>query len=511
MTDATGERDEAPSSERLSQAARSGGAWAVVQSLLSKAVSVVGQVALAWFLVEDDFGIVATAASVLALFLFFNPPLMADVLLQRKRRFAVDAAAAFWLTIALAALTSLVFACAAPFVAAYYENPRLTGILLVTAVTPIAAALQPVSLARLRIDLRLGAIARWSIVMSVGTTVATVALAALGFGAYSIAIPTALVGLVASYGFARRAGTLVGGALTREAEWKPMLRDYAAVCAGQYAHTLGLFADYLALSIFATTEELGLYYFAFRMSAQINALFAYNVSLALQPVLSHLSEAPERQSLAFLKACRTIALPAIPLCLLQAALAGPIVRLLFEARWIPSIPMLMILSVAQAFSITTGPTQAMLKAQSRFGTYTAWQSAQSAAFLPAVFLAAGLIGPMVHDATGLANARAVCVAIAVAIVFAIFCPLGLWIAVRKRGAGLGAVARVFAPPLMIGVVLGGAALAISSALPTTRLGAGLALALAGAASIPIGLLGARWLAPDELAAMRSMLRRRRAA
>jgi PST family polysaccharide transporter len=449
----------APSREELARAARSGSLWAITQSVASKATSVVGQIVLGWLLTEGDLGLVATALSIVAVGLFFNPPLMADVLLQRKERFDIDARAALWLSLGLAAATSLVLAIAAPFLAAWYGEPELVGVLLVVAATPLGSALQAPALARLRIDLRLGAIARWSIALSIGSTVASVALAAFGAGPYAIALPSALVAFLAAFFFMRIAGSSQRTPDGRPPAWGALFREYATVCAGQYAHTLSLFCDYIALSLFASTEELGLYYFAYRLSAQINGLVAYNTSTALQPVFSHLGDDPRAQSSAFLNACRAMTLAAMPLCLLQAALATAGIALVFQERWLPAIPLLALLSLAQAFFTTVGPTQAMLKAQSRFGSYVRWQGWQAAALLPALFLAAGAIGPWLERTYDLANARSIAVAAMLVVVYAISCPVGIWLAVRGRGGTIGAVLRLYALPFLVALPAAAAAVA----------------------------------------------------
>ncbi len=502
------DHDVPPSREELARAARSGSGWAVVQSVLSKVTSVGGQIMLGWLLVEGDLGLVATAMSVMALLLFFNPPLMADVLLQRKRRFAIDAPAAFWLTLAIAAVTSLVMAIAAPFIAAWYDAPQLTGLLLVAAMTPLGSAFQSAALARLRIDLRLGVIARWSIVLSIATTASSVVLAALGFGPYSIAIPATLITFVSSYAFIRKAGLAAGGRATRAADWMALFREYTSICAGQYAHTLSLFCDYLALSLFATTDELGIYYFAFRMSSQINGLLAYNVSLALQPVFSHLAHDANAQSAAFLKACRAIGIVAIPLCLLQAALSETGLRLFFQPRWLVAAPILALLSIAQAFFFTVGPTQAMLKAQSRFGSYVFWQGVQAAVLLPTLFLAAGVVGPWLEATWQIPNARALAVAGALVLVYAISCPAGVWFAIQGRGGSLRDVVAMFVVPICVGLPAAIVAWFVSQFAPPTRLGAGVAVGVASLLFVPLFLATLRLVSPELLTSIRSFIRRR---
>jgi PST family polysaccharide transporter len=484
----------------LTRAARAGSAWAVAQALFSKLASLVGQVVLAWLLTPAQMGIASKAISVHGLFLFYNPAIMSDVLIQRKASFERDARPGLWIAIVFGTLTGLVMLGSAPLFATWYADPVVIGLIAVLALRPLAMAFQVVSVARLRMGFRFAALSNWSIWIAVGTVGLSIALAALGSGAYALVVP-----MVASL----IAGAIIFSRLARGAspwppsfaEGLPLWKEWTTLSAGQYAHTLSLFADYLVLAFFVSDVELGLYFFAFNLSGQLNGLVIYNTSVVLQPIFSELRSEPARQTRAFLKVATAMSAVTVPLCILQALLAEPLLRLIFGERWLAAWPLLAILSIGQAMSFAVGPVTALLKSQSRFGTYVRWQTIQIVLLVPAL-IAAAWLGPTL---LGGEHPSATLVAWVIVAQYAISTPLGLWVAIRPGGGSLRDALRPFvlpalaAIPAVIPLWLAMAALPDSVPADLLKLVAVPPLALVGYA------VGLRFVAPDAFRLVRESL------
>lgn len=452
----------APAVPALGRTARIGSAWAVGQSVGSKLASLLCQILIARFLLPEDMGVASMALSVFGLLLFLNPAIMSDVLIQRRTTLDRDAGPALWLTVLLSLATGAALLATAPLFAAWYRSEAMLGLLALLALRPLAMALQVASLARLRVDFRFGAISAWSIWVAFASSAATVLLAWMGAGAYSIVVPFIAANFALSAAFGRLAPSslatrpnLVGS--------RPLLREWVTLCGGQYAHTISLYVDYLILAIFVADAEVGFYFFAFNLSGQLNGIVIYNISLTLQPIFAALKEEPARQMHAFLRAASTLSAVSVPLCLLQAALADAIIRVVFGERWVPAIPLLTILSLAQSLAFTIGPTIALLKSQGRFRTYLLWQLWQTALLVPAIALAAwyGAAHPSGD------NASAILVSWVIVLQFAISAPLGVLVAIRPAGGTLRDAARPFTRPLLAAGVVIGPAWYCASLLPVS--------------------------------------------
>jgi hypothetical protein len=160
------------------------------------------------------------------------------------------------------------------------------------------------------------------------------------------------------------------------------------------------YGDYVSHRPPARHRAVGLYYFAFGLSTQTGVLLTDNLGRVLLPAFSSLLGQPvSRQRGAFVRSCRLLALLGVPLCLLQAAVAGPLVRLLFGPRWASAIPILQLLSIGMAGHLLTMPSHTLLKAQGRLRTLFVVSAVAAGCFLTVVTVAAAGGGLIVATAT----------------------------------------------------------------------------------------------------------------
>jgi O-antigen/teichoic acid export membrane protein len=147
--------------------------------------------------------------------------------------------------------------------------------------------------------------------------------------------------------------------------------------------------DYLTMGFFHGQQVVGLFYFAFNLSTQTYVLLSLNLGGVLFPALSRLNAERPRQVDAFVRAGSAFAAITIPICLLQAALIAPGIRLLFP-KWEAVIPVLELLSIAMAMRTASVPAAAMAASQGRFRFNLMVIILGSIVFLSSVALAAWL-------------------------------------------------------------------------------------------------------------------------
>lgn len=390
--------------QALGGIAAHGSLLAFLQVLLGKGASMLGTLALAWFLTPDEFGPVAKAFAVASYVTFIQAVAVGDVVIRHKDRFEEHATPAFWLSLWLSVALMAVCVAAAPVAERVLETPSLGWLLILIGLRNVGQALASVPLARLRLDFRFKFITAVNVASVVLMTAMSIAMAWAGFGATSVLLPPAVVAFLQLIVFWKASGFRLG-APAPELQ-RSMLRDTMWVSLGLFLGNVVSGSDYLALGLFHSDDMVGLYYFAFNLSTQVNVLVAVQISSTLQPIFAHLGAEPARQSAAFMRSVRAVAAIAIPLCLLQAACAGTAVHAFFDDKWIPAIPMLAVLSVAQAFGVVTSPCSAMYRARGKFGLLFGVLAIQAALFLVAVF-------PASYFGAGIAVAGAILVQTAV--------------------------------------------------------------------------------------------------
>jgi len=436
---------------RLRDRSAAGFLWFLLQSAGSKGATLLGQIVLAWLLLPEDFGLVGLAYTVTAFTSLIQKFGVREVLNRRRRRFHLWAGPAQGLSIVSGCLGGAAAAAGAPLAAWVYDEPRVVGLILVLALSSPFWSAATVPLTRLEVNLRFRTIATVHFSATVGTVVCSVLLAALGFGAYAFVLPRLVVGAAQLAALWRVAPVPMRGAL-RVRRWRGLIGDSVFVFFSHLFRTAFSQGDYFILGLTAARSVVGLYYFAFSLSMQTALLFSQNLAKVLLPSLASLQHNPKRQVEAALEAVGLLAFVTTPVCLLQAVLAEPALRLLFAERWTGAIPLLQILSVGMALTTASWPINNLFDAQGRFRSRMWFMAGAAGVFFLLVAPAAqryGVIG----------------VAVAVVAHRALFAPAQLIVAMRGVRPGLRAFARVNGRPLLAAGIAAAAAFACNAALP----------------------------------------------
>lgn len=385
-----------PAPEALGQRAARGMLWLMAQSMVARLSSFASQIVLAWLLVPADFGKVGlalTISNIAATLVSFG---VDDVLLQRQRRMALWARTAFWISVALGVAGAALVAAAAPFAAAAYGSPEVAGLVVVLAAAIAIGSLATVPTAAIRgaLDFRFLALFNaWEVLTIQG---GTVLLAWLGAGAYSFVVPIPVVAAAKVAAFWWRARPALGGRIRPR-----LVRAFAGrglmVAGNRLLTELVQHGDYIVLGLISTPAVVGLYFFAFRLAAMPVRMLAGNFQNVMFPTLARLVDEPARQRRTAFEAARLLAFVVMPLCMLQAALAEPVLRLLFGAKWEGAIPLAQILSLGLPFDAVAWVAGSLLSARGEFRRLLIFAAALAPAFLVMVS-AGGLLGGAVGTA-----------------------------------------------------------------------------------------------------------------
>ncbi|MSR29184.1 MAG: hypothetical protein EXS03_06385 [Phycisphaerales bacterium] len=490
----------------LGTAAASGTAWSVIQIAVNKVGTIISIWLVAQLLSPDEFGMAALTVSV-GLFLSILPPLtVGDVIVTHTTRFEPIARAAMRLANLVGIGTFILTAIAAPIVAWCYGEPMLgvfVGLLLVVALRPVSFGLVAVPLARLRVAFDYRSIALIDGWTQLGATTLVVVLAYVGCGPLALVLPQVAVTFVRAYYYRQRTRRIAIAVerppspvpeCSRE-EHRRLIGQFALAGIAQYVHNTLVILPVLVLGYFASEHATGLFAFAFSLSTQANGLIAAQLGTVLQPIFVGLGHATERQVAGFLRVVRVLGAGAVPICLLQAALAEPLFRLLLEPKWDEAIPVFAVLSLLESSYFATAPTMALLRAQSRFKTYFVWQVLQ-------FVIAAGAfvaVAPA-YGALGVASCSA--------ILWMTSLPIAVWLCTRPMGGSIWQGIGIFVVPWATAVpVAGGAWYAWTLLEPLGTPGMILALLVVGPAALAVSLWLTRFTQPSAYAEIASIATR----
>lgn len=479
-----------------------GFAWLFAQSIGEKVFTLLGQVVLARLLGPDAFTQVALVGTLFVFATMLQQAGIMQVLVQRHHKFRIWQNAAFWMSMTVSLGAGLAMAGAAKPAAAFYGDPTLLGMLLVAALTLPINGLVVVPEAQLRGQMRFKAIAAVGGLAVAATQLLSVLLAWRGFGAYSFIIPLPIVA-------AMRSGLLwwIAKPTIRlhphVRRWRYLFSDSAQLLIASMAMMLTYQGGQGVLGrLYPRQAAAGIYLFAWNLSDQSLRLLVNNLAGVLFPALNSIQGDSKRQNAAFLKAVRALLLVGLPICLLQAVLAGPVIRLVFGDKWLTAIPVLAALSLGMTSRLVVGPCESIFLAQRKYGLYMTIALVYAVAFFAAVIPAAIWAGAS-DAATGASVATGVCLGL--------LGPICLRLAVGPAGGGWIDVGRVYALPVVCGACAFAPGVFIVRAMPQTLVGDAAAIATVTAACGGLYALAIRVLARREFddlwSRVRSVLRR----
>lgn len=341
-----------------------GAKWVGMQSLVGKSISFITQIVLAWFLIEEDFGLVALALTIYILIGTVQSAGVVEFLVSRSKRMTLWMPVSFWTSIFIGLISLVTCTSAGLLAAEIYNNPRLFHLLSVLSVGYLFRSASCVSHACLLTMMRFKAIAIVDLLLVVTRSAVSVILAKVGFGPWAIIIPIPIGYMIQMLIYVSLSPPKITGIVTLRRVKVLLNNSWLLVAAAINAALIGQ-VDYLIIGRYVSSTELGLYYFAFAFSAQAMQIFAFNISGVLFPAFSSLKRDPARQLNAFIKSVRVFNHIIFPICFLQAALARPIFDLLFADRWLNSVPLAQWLFIGLAFQSISWPTASLMKAQGR--------------------------------------------------------------------------------------------------------------------------------------------------
>ncbi|MDI1450701.1 MOP flippase family protein [Polyangium sp. 6x1] len=330
----------------LRSAARGGVALGASQTFAT-ALGWIRTLVLARILVPEDFGLVGLCTVLLGFLGALSDMGLTAATIQRKELSDGHRDAAFWMSVSMGAVLFLASIVAAPALAAFYGEPRVVSLVLVSALPLLIGPFASTHAALLRRELRFGRVAAIEAGRNVAASAATLGLAALGVGYWSLVfgpLASHLVGVVAY--------TLSSPFRPRfRATWTHVreLFSFSAYVAGASAiNYLSANMDYMIVGKRLGTAALGTYTFAYETMTfpltRIASLFAQVMFPAFATIQDKLDEMRET----YLKISRAVAIVSFPILAWVAVVAPELVTLLYGPRWLPAVGPLRALSVAGA-------------------------------------------------------------------------------------------------------------------------------------------------------------------
>ncbi|MFI8520279.1 oligosaccharide flippase family protein [Streptomyces sp. NPDC085481] len=435
--------DTAPAADQasLGTKVRSATRWSLINTMVMRLGNFATGIVLVRYVLDPAaWGVYGVAQTVLMVLLSANELGVTLAVVRWEgdvRRFAPT-------VLTLSALSSgllyLSLFAAAPAVAALLGSTEATAVLRVMCVCLVLDGLSQVPAGVLTREFRQGRRMIIDALNFVVSTSVTLVLALKGWGAMSFACGAVAGNLVALAGCSLAApGMLRFGWDTAQA--RALLRFGLPLAGASMLALAVVNADAMIVGAVLGNVALGFYMLAFNMAGwpvRVISETARRVSFA---GFSRLADDPKALSQGFAGALGVLMTATVPACVLLGALAGPLVELVYGARWRPAaeaLPWLMALGLAR---IAAELTYDCLVAIGRRRSLLLIQGLWLVTLVPVLVLAA--------RSGGIGTVAAGHVLVAGVVVLPVFV-----VALRRGGIAARALVRVCVRPVVGGAVMG---------------------------------------------------------
>ncbi|MFF8263744.1 oligosaccharide flippase family protein [Streptomyces virginiae] len=440
MTDTGTSTQTTPAAPSLGRKVGSAAKWSLINTVVMRLGNFATGIVLArYFLGPEAWGVYGIAQTVLLVLLSANELGVSLAIVRWEgdpRRFAPTV---LTLSAASSCLLYAVLFATAPAVAGVLGSPEASGVLRVMCLCVVLDGLSQVPAGFLTREFAQGRRMAVDALNFVLSTAVTLLLAVQGWGAMSFAWGSVVGNAAALIGCCLAApGTLKFG---WDREQARALLKFGLPLAGASMLALGVVnVDTMVVGSTLDPLALGFYVLAFNISGwpvRIVSEAARRVSFA---GFSRLADSPQALAAGFARALGVVTAATVPLCVLLAALAAPVIELVYGERWLPAagpLPWLMALGLVRiGCELAYDCLVATGRRRSLIGVQGLWLL---------VLVPALVIGARGGGITGVAQGH---VAVACAVVVPVFL-----LALHRGGIRLGTLVRACARPLLGGAVM----------------------------------------------------------
>lgn len=319
--------------------------WSFIERFSVQGVVFVIELIIARLIGPDNFGLIAQLAIFMAISQVFIDGGFSSALIQRKEHTDADFSTVFYINLGISILIYIGLFFAAPYIAAFYNEPILDPITKVYSLNLVINSLVAVNRTKLTINVDFKTQSKISFYSAVLSGVVGLSLAFMGYGVWSIVIQAlvlAAFNVLFSFYYVRWIPTV--GFSTKSfkslfAFGSKLLMANIISAAYSKAYDVVIGKKYDA-------NSLGLY----SRADKFNQFASSNISGVLQrvsfPVLSSIQDDDDRLRRAYRKYMQISAFVVFPLILGMCGIARPMIETLLGQQWIKCAPMIQILAFA---------------------------------------------------------------------------------------------------------------------------------------------------------------------
>jgi O-antigen/teichoic acid export membrane protein len=318
--------------------------WTFFEQLFRVGIQTITTLILAWFLLPEDFGLMAMISIFFAIAQSLVDSGFSQALIRKKEVSQTDYSTAFYTNLALGLLTYTLLLVSAPFISSFYNEPRLVVLVRVVGLVVIINSFQLVQVADLTRKLNFKIQFRVTLPSAMFSGIVAIFMAAMGFGVWSLVAQM----LISSF-----ASTSLYWVINK---WRPS-KDFSVKSLNEM---FGFGSKLLASGLIDTAFQniyvivigklfsatlVGYYFFAQRIQELVANQLSSAVQKVTYPALSTIQDDNIALKAFYRRIIQVVTYIVFPSMIALAVLAKPLFSLILKEDWLPAVPYLQLLCI----------------------------------------------------------------------------------------------------------------------------------------------------------------------
>jgi len=318
--------------------------WTFFEQLFRVGIQTITTLILAWFLLPEDFGLMAMISIFFAIAQSLVDSGFSQALIRKKEVSQTDYSTAFYTNLALGLLTYTLLLVSAPFISSFYNEPRLVVLVRVVGLVVIINSFQLVQVADLTRKLNFKIQFRVTLPSAMFSGIVAIFMAAMGFGVWSLVAQM----LISSF-----ASTSLYWVINK---WRPS-KDFSVKSLNEM---FGFGSKLLASGLIDTAFQniyvivigklfsatlVGYYFFAQRIQELVANQLSSAVQKVTYPALSTIQDDNIALKAFYRRIIQVVTYIVFPSMIALAVLAKPLFSLMLKEDWLPAVPYLQLLCI----------------------------------------------------------------------------------------------------------------------------------------------------------------------
>lgn len=319
--------------------------WSAVERFSVQGIQYVLSILIARQLLPSDYGLVAMLGIFMAIAQTFIDSGFGNALIQKKNRTEIDYSTVFYFNIVVAIVVYALLYFCSPFIAAFYNEPKLDMVTKIIGLTLIINSLAIVQQTKLTIVLDFKHQAYASLLAVIISGAIGIWMAYNGYGVWTL-VWQALLNNILRVILLWRFSIWRPLAIFSIASFRGLFSFGSKLLISQMLHTIYTNLYTLVIGKQFASDELGFFNRASTFAQFPSSNFTNVIVRAVYPIQCKIQDDTKELNRTFLVYLRMVCYIIFPIMIALCVMAEPLIELLLTDKWLPAVPFFQILCIA---------------------------------------------------------------------------------------------------------------------------------------------------------------------